>query len=151
METLYQDLRYALRMLIKSPAFTSVAILTLALGIGANTAIFTLVNALLLKMLPVKAPQELVAIGDPSVVNNRSSGTPSVKNFSVPLYRELRDHNAVFSGLIAGAAEHRIEVNSGPAGSGSQENIVGRLVSGNYFSVLGVEPAAGRLLAENDD
>lgn len=151
MEAFFQDLRYALRMLFKSPAFTTVAVLTLALGIGANTAIFTLVNALLLKLLPVKAPQELVAIGDPTRVNNRSRGTPQLTNFSMPLYREFRDHNAVFSGLIAGGAEHRIEVNTGPAGGAAQENIVGRLVSGNYFSVLGVDAAAGRLLSENDD
>ncbi|MBV9436308.1 MAG: ABC transporter permease [Acidobacteria bacterium] len=151
METFFQDLRYALRMLVKSPAFTIVAVLTLALGIGANTAIFTLVDALLLKMLPVKAPQELVAVGDPSTVNNRSRGTPQATNFSYPLYRELRDRNSVFSGLMAAGSEHRIEVSLGSSDSTATENLVGRLVSGNYFDVLGVDPAAGRLFTQNDD
>jgi predicted permease len=151
METLLQDLRYAVRMLVKSPAFTLVAVLTLALGIGANTAIFTIVNALLLKMLPIKAPQELVAVGDPTRVNDRSSGTPQTDLFSYPLYKELRDNNTVFSGLIAGGTEHRVDVDASAAGGASSEQIVGRLVSGNYFSVLGVDPAIGRLLTENDD
>jgi len=151
METLYQDLRYALRLLVKNPAFTSVAVLTLALGIGANTAIFTLVNALLLKMLPIKAPQELVVVGDPTRVNDRSSGTPQTDLFSYPLYKELRDNNTVFSGLTAAGTEHRIDVDASAAGGASDERIVGRLVSGNYFPVLGVDAAAGRLLTENDD
>jgi predicted permease len=151
METLLQDIRYGLRMLLKSPAFTSVAVLTLALGIGANTAIFTLVNALLLKMLPIKAPQELVAVGDPTRVNDRSSGTPQTDLFSYPLYKEFRDNNTIFSGLIAAGTEHRIDADASSAGGTSDERIVGRLVSGNYFPVLGVDAAAGRLLSENDD
>src|SRR5215475_1828996 len=71
MQTLFQDIRYALRLLIKNPAFAAVSVLTLALGIGANTAIFTVVNALLLKMLPIKSPQELVLVGDPGMVGGR--------------------------------------------------------------------------------
>src|SRR5207302_7086668 len=85
METLFQDIRYAVRMLVKSPAFTTVAVLTLALGIGANTAIFSLVNAVLLKMLPVKDPGQLVVVGDPLLVHNRSLGDPRVELFSHPL------------------------------------------------------------------
>jgi predicted permease len=151
METFFQDIRYALRMLVKTPAFTTVAVLTLALGIGANTAIFTLVNALLLKMLPIKAPNELVVLGDPARVNDRSSGEPQLDVFSYPLYKELRDNNTVFSGLVAGGTEHRIDVDASAAGGASNERIVGRLVSGNYFPVLGVNAAAGRLLTESDD
>jgi len=151
METLFQDVRYGIRMLAKSPAFTAVAVLALALGIGANTAIFTLVNALLLKMLPIKAPQELVVVGDPTRVNDRSNGTPQTDLFSYPLYRELRDNNTVLSGLIAGGTEHRIDVDASSAGGANDERIVGHLVSGNYFSVLGVDPAAGRLFGDNDD
>src|SRR5690349_19797539 len=138
METLLQDIRYGLRLLIKGPVFTSVAVVTLALGVGANTAIFTLVNALLLKMLPIKAPQELLVVGDPTRVNDRSSGTPQTDLFSYPLYKELRDHSTVFSGLIAAGTEHRIDVDASAAGGASDERIVGRLVSGDYFPVLGV-------------
>jgi predicted permease len=150
MQTLLQDVRYAFRMLRKSPGFTTVAVITLALGIGANTAIFTVVNALLLKMLPVKDPQQLVVVGDPMWVNGRSNGTPRTDNFSYPLYKELRDQNSVFSGLCAAATDHRIEVDAGQGGMAA-EKVTGRMVSGNYFSVLGVEPAAGRLFSDSDD
>ena len=150
MENLLQDVRYGIRMLAKNPAFTLVAVLTLALGIGANTAIFTVVNALLLKMLPVSNPGQLVVVGDPSLPNNRSNGTPRTEIFSYPLYKELRDHNSVFSGLCAAASDHHIELGVG-AGETVPEKVVGRMVSGNYFSVLGLQPAAGRLLSESDD
>jgi predicted permease len=145
-----QDLRYALRQLRKSPGFTSVAVLTLALGIGANTAIFTVVNALLLKMLPVTQPERLVVVGDPSLSNTRSHGTPRTDIFSYPLYKELRDHNSVFSGLCAAGSEQAVELDAGQ-GEGSAEKVTGRMVSGNYFSVLGLMPAAGRLLSSSDD
>src|SRR5438094_217440 len=98
MDSFLQDIRYALRQLRKNPGFTLVATLTLALGIGANTAIFTVLNAVLLKMLPVRDPQQLVVVGDPANANNRSNGTPQTFIFSYPLYKEFRDHNSVFSG-----------------------------------------------------
>ena len=150
MTGLFQDLRYALRQLRKSPGFTTVAVLTLALGIGANTAIFTVLNALLLRMLPVREPQQLVVVGDPTFANTRSSGTPRTEIFSYPLYKELRDANSVFSGLSAAATDHRIEVDAA-GGEVSDEKIVGRMVSGNYFTVLGLKPAAGRLFSDSDD
>jgi predicted permease len=150
MAGLAQDLRYALRQLRKSPGFTAVAVLTLALGIGANTAIFTVVNALLLKMLPVSEPQQLVVVGDPTIPNTRSSGTPRTDVFSYPLYKELRDGSSVFTGLCAAATDQRIEVDAGQ-GEISDEKVTGRMVTGNYFSVLGLEPAAGRLFSESDD
>ena len=150
METLFQDLRYALRLLVKSPAFTAVAVFTLALGIGANTAIFTVVNAVLLRMLPIKDPQQLVVVGDPTRVNGRSNGTPRIDIFSYPLYKELRDRNSVFAGLCAAASDHRIEVDAGQGGA-SDDRVAGRMVSGNYFSLLGVEPGAGRLFSDSDD
>ncbi|HWY70966.1 MAG TPA: ABC transporter permease [Terriglobales bacterium] len=150
MNSLFQDLRYGSRMLFKSPAFTTVAVLTLALGIGANTAIFTVVNALLLKMLPLKAPQELVVVGNPGIVSSRWHGTPETDYFSYPLYREFRDNNTVFTGLAAAATEDRVEVNTSSA-AGASEEVDARLVTGNYFPVLGVDAAAGRLLTESDE
>jgi len=150
MAGLLQDIRYALRQLRKSPAFTVVSVLTLALGIGANTAIFTVVNALLLKMLPVSNPQELVSVGNPTDPNGRSNGTPRTDIFSYPLYKELRDRNVVFTGLSAAASDHHIQVDSAQ-GQAPDEKMTGRMVSGNYFTVLGLEPAAGRLLSDSDD
>lgn len=150
MRGLLQDIRYALRQLRKSPGFTTIAVLTLALGIGANTAIFTVLNGLLLKMLPVREPQKLVVVGDPSVANSRSNGTPRTDIFSYPLYKELRDRNSVFDGLCAAATDHRIAVDDGQS-EVLDEKVYGRLVSGNYFTVLGLEPAAGRLFSDSDD
>ena len=150
MSNLWQDLRYAVRQLAKSPSFTAVAVITLAVGIGANTAIFTVVNALLLKMLPVTNPQQLVVVGDPTKGQHRSNGTPRTDVFSYPLYRELRDRTSVFSGLCAAASDHEIEIETGQ-GEISDLKIAGRMVSGNYFTVLGLEPAVGRLFSDSDD
>lgn len=151
METLLQDVRFALRILVKSPVFTTVAVLTLAIGIGANTAIFSLVDSVLLKMLPIRAPQELVIVGDSARVNNRSLGTPQTDNFSVPLYHEIRDNTTVFSGMYAAATAHRILVGDLGQASDAEANTVARIVTGNYFSVLGTGSAAGRLLTPEDD
>lgn len=150
MNTLLQDVRFALRQLRKAPSFTLVAVLTLALGIGANTAIFTVVNALLLKVLPVEDPKQLVVIGDPQVANNRSNGTPRTDVFSYPLYKEIRDRNSVFNGVLAAATDHRIEVDT-LEGAPSAEKVTGRMVSGDYFQVLGVNAVAGRVFADADD
>jgi predicted permease len=147
---LSQDIRYAVRQFRRNPGFTLVAVLTLALGNGANTSVFTVLNGLLLKMLPVKDPQQLVVVGDPTQASSRSNGTPRTEIFSYPLYKELRDRNAVFSGLCAGATDHHVEVDPGSSQFPDQK-INGRMVSGNYFSVLGMQPAAGRLLADADD
>jgi predicted permease len=147
---LIQDLRYSVRQLRKSPGFTAVAVVTLALGIGANTGIFTVVNGLLLKMLPVREPRQLVVVGDPTRANSRSNGTPRTDVFSYPLYKELRDGNSVFTGLCAAATDHHVEVETGQ-GELPDEKIPGRMVSGNYFTVLGLEPAAGRLFSDADD
>jgi predicted permease len=151
METLTQDVRYGFRMLVKNPGFTAVAVLTLALGIGANTAIFTLINAVLLKMLPIKDPARLVTVGDPTRVGSRSLGTPQTDLYSYPLYRELRDGNDVFTGLYAAASVHRLSVEEPDKAAEAEANSTARIVSGNYFSVLGVQAIAGRTFTQDDD
>ena len=136
----YQDIRFALRILRKKPGFTIVAVLTLALGIGANGAIFSLTDAVLLQSLPVRAPQQLVAI---TTVDPRSDSNNS---FSYPMYQDLRDKTDVFSGVIArGGAQMSISY------EGRNDRVRGELVSGNYFDVLGIRPWAGRLFTQDDD
>ncbi|HXB69781.1 MAG TPA: ABC transporter permease [Candidatus Acidoferrales bacterium] len=139
-ERLIQDLRYAGRMLLKSPAFSAVAILSLALGIGANSAIFTLIDAVMLRMLPVAGPEQLVQV-DPYYYYNNSKG-----GFSYPLYRQLRDHNQVFSGLLT-VSKTPLRLTDEPEGEGAK----GRYVSGNFFEVLGVRPWLGRTIVPEDD
>lgn len=151
METLLQDLRYGFRMLVKSPAFTTVAVLTLALGIGANTAIFTLVNALLLRQLPVQRPHELIVIGDPSQVNGSASGSPQTSELSYPLYRELLVNNEACTDILATGQIPRIMVATEVAGKVQPpERARGRLVSENYFSMLGIKPMLGRTFTAED-
>ncbi|HXJ06165.1 MAG TPA: ABC transporter permease [Candidatus Acidoferrum sp.] len=140
-ETLAQDLRYASRMLLKSPGFTSAIILTLALGIGANTALFSLVNAVLLGNLPVRHPEELVVI---KYTDSRSQEAED--DFSYPMYQAIRDKNTVFTSVLTRAA---VDFN---ASYGAQsERAVGELVSGNYFETLRVQPFLGRLIGPEDD
>jgi predicted permease len=150
MESIIQDLRYAIRMLGKSPAFTIVAVLTLALGIGANTAIFTLINAVILKMLPVRDVERLVVLGDPTLAHSRSHGTPQTDIFSYPLYREIREHNNVFDDVMAAGELHRVRTTDA-SGKSISDEVLGSLVSGNYFSLLGVQPYIGRTLTPDDD
>src|SRR5712692_4996542 len=118
LETLLQDLQYALRTLRRSPGFTAAAVLSLALGIGANTAIFTLINALLLRILPVQEPQQLVWL------DRSSLETQSQHSFPFPFYRELRDHNSVFSGVICYTG-----TSPGLNINGSSGRVAGELVS----------------------
>lgn len=147
LEGLVQDLRFGLRMLRKGPGFTAVAVLTLALGIGANAAIFNVINAILLRPLAVERPGELVAVGDPGRVHSWSSGTPRVNLFSYPLYREVEQQNEVFSSLLSSANldNLRIVIEAGT------EGIHGRMVSGNYFQTLGVGAIAGRTFTAQED
>ena len=140
-ESLLQDIRFALRMLRKSPGFTAVAILTLALGIGANTAIFSLIEAVMLRMLPVQNPQQLVQI---KVKSPRSQDPGS--SVTTPIWEQVRDHQDVFAGVFAWSPR-----TFDLADGGEENDINGIYASGDYFNVLGVRPAAGRLLTTSDD
>ena len=125
-------------MLRKSPVFTAVAILSLALGIGANSAIFTLIDAVMLRMLPVASPEQLVQV-DPYTGNSKGG-------FSYPVYKLLRDQNQAFSGLLT-VSRTSLRLTDEPEGEGAK----GRYVSGNFFEVLGVRPLIGRAIAPEDD
>jgi putative ABC transport system permease protein len=147
MDTLLHDIRYALRQLRKSPGFAAVAVITLALGIGANTAIFGLLDQALLRSLPVKEPERLVILEYAGGFSGHTrSRTDDKFYFSYPMYRDLRDRNSVFSGLIA-----TVEAQAGVQWHNQPELVSAELVSGNYFDVLGVQPALGRLLVQSDD
>src|SRR5882762_4418571 len=147
MRTVIEDLRYGLRLLRKSPAFTIVAVLTLALGIGANTAIYTLLDQALLRSLPVNEPNRLALLRYSGADRGSSSTrTDDHLYFSYPMYCDLRDHNSVFSGLIATDwAQVGVQWHNQP------ELADAELVSGNYFDVLGVQAALGRLVVPSDD
>jgi predicted permease len=138
--TVWQDARYALRGMRRTPAFTAVAVLSLALGIGANTAIFSLINALLLRPLPVDHPEQLVEF------LIQYPGEPAMNIFSMQSYEHFRDHNHVFSGLT-GVQQRRLYVR----GQGIEpETVVRGAVIENFFQMLGVKPATGRLIGPGD-
>lgn len=133
METLLQDIRYALRGLRRAPGFTLVAVLTLALGVGVNSSIFSVVNAILFRPLPVERPNELVDIfGHPAT-------SPTHETLSYPNYVSYRDRATTISGLI-GYSNFFAHLSI----DGSSDLVVGEIVTGNYFSMLGVRPALGR-------
>jgi predicted permease len=148
MHAILYELRYAFRQLRKSPGFAIVAVLTLALGIGANTAIFTLLDQALLRALPVSHPEQLVRLQYVGSNTGRINafGGDSHDYFSYPMYRDLRDKNQVFSGVLAND-----EIQVGVQWQNQPDLAFGELVSGNYFDVLGVRPALGRLLLPSDD
>ena len=146
MDDLGQDLRLALRAFVKNPAFTAVVVLTLALGIGANTAIFTLMDQVLLRFLPVEDPERLVILDAPGQFSGSSHSHNQLAPISHPMFEGLRDRNTVFAGVLAHytAPVHLT--------SGSQtDSVNGDLVSGTFFDVLGLKPAAGRLFTPDDD
>jgi predicted permease len=145
---LWRDVRFGVRMLAKNPAFTAIAVLTLALGIGANAGIFTILHQVILQRLPVPNPDQLVLIYSPGPRQGHVSSDESedgAESFSYPLYTTLRDHNPVFSGLAAmdtysAALTYR----------GHTDRVQGYVVSGNFFETLGVKPALGRTLEPSD-
>ncbi len=148
MNSLLQDIRYALRQLRKSPGFTLTVVLTLALGIGANTAVFTLFDQVLLRMLPVERPKELVRFEWSGAFQGSMSsfGGDGHNYFSYPMYKDLRDQNQVFSAILAAD-----KAQVGVSWHNQAENEDAEVVTGNYFQLLGLKPAVGRLLTPQDD
>ncbi|HKR12939.1 MAG TPA: ABC transporter permease [Pyrinomonadaceae bacterium] len=155
MENLLKDLRYGFRGLLKRKGFALIAVLTLALGIGANTAIFTLVNAVMLKALPVSNPQELVLFTDVTGEGTSMQDSPPTgkwDRYSYASYKYLRDHNDSFQDLTAvRSGTSRLSVRQTDAEANAAVRSSGQLVSGNYFSLLGVRAARGRTLTPDDD
>src|ERR1051325_5250376 len=145
------DLRYGLRILLKKPGFTLIAVLSLALGIGANTAIFSLLDAMLLRTLPVHEPEKLVLFG-----NGKDQGVTigfpdsSIDLFSYPFYRKVEQRSDLFSG-VAGQMSIIWTVHGFVNGSSEIEKMGVQLVTGNYFPVLSVNASLGRVLTETDD
>jgi len=142
LETLFQDVRYGLRMLRKNSAFTLVAVLTLALGIGANTAIFSLLDAIMLRFLPVLKPEQLVQV----TRRGREGDARAVPYFTNPLWEHVRDQQQVFSGVLAFGAQ-QFDLAQG----GEAHYAKGLWVSGDFFRTLGVRSATGRLITVGDD
>jgi predicted permease len=142
-EQFLQDVRYGFRSLARNPGFAAAALVSLTLGIGANTAIFSIIDTLLLDSLPVERPRELVLLNPTGLRNGWAEGS---RTWSYPAYRGIRDSQRVFSGLIA---ERTDSVNL--TIDGATRRAIASIVSGNYFDVLGVRPSMGRLLSEEDD
>jgi predicted permease len=143
LENLFQDISYCLRQLRKSPLFALAAMLTLALGIGANTAIFTLVDQLILRLLPVKDPQSIVLLIGKGEYYGSNMGLNAL---SYPMYQTIRDRDQVFSNMMCRRSMPMVA-----AIQNQGQVLSGELVSGNYFPLLGIQPAAGRLFDANDD
>jgi putative ABC transport system permease protein len=140
METLLQDIRYGARTLLKNPGFMIVAIITLALGIGANTAIFSMVDAFLLRPLPVKDPAQITVLAFQQAQGN------ALTTFSIADYRDIREQSAaVFSDLCA----YQIGLD-GLSVDGKADRILTTYVTGNYFSALGIKPALGRFVVPSE-
>jgi len=158
-QSLYQDLRYGIRQLLKSPGFTTVAVLSLALGIGANTALFSLVDAVLLKMLPVRKPEELAlfkwANGQRgisfahtgTILREAGTGLSVGTSFSLPAFELMRTRTQTLSDLFAFAEREGLNVSV----DGQAEMASGQLISGNFHSGLGVQPELGRMINNEDD
>ncbi|HTV53964.1 MAG TPA: ABC transporter permease, partial [Terriglobia bacterium] len=146
-EDLLKDLAFGLRQLRRNPGFMTVAVVTLGLGIGVNTAIFSVINAVMLRMLPVQSPEQLVQIG----FQGRHSGETFVgESFSYPMFKKLRQYNHPFTGIAAFDSWDPLDAH--PADSGSiSEPIKGQLVSANFFSLLGVNAVIGRTFAPGED
>ncbi|WP_334268593.1 ABC transporter permease [Edaphobacter sp. HDX4] len=149
MQNILSDLRYAVRQLRRSPVFGFTAVLTLALGVGANTAIFSLLDQALLRALPVTEPQQLVYLqgtGDAWRGHTSSHGGGIASYFSYPMYRDLRDKDAAFEGLLA-TSKATVDLTRAKVSEFAEAEVV----SGNYFTLLGVRPALGRVFTQVED
>jgi predicted permease len=159
-ESLVQDLHYGWRMLRKSPVFTMIAVLTLALGIGANTAIFSLIDSVAFRLMPIPDPEHLVylqwhANHGPQTVNywgfecedNSDGPNPSGCSLPLPFFKDVQKQNTVFSHIAAYTGNHRLNL----SGNGPARMIQGQFVSGDYFGTIGIQPYLGRLFFESDD
>jgi predicted permease len=149
LETLLQDVVYGIRSMLRSPALVAVALLSLALGIGANTAIFSLLDAVMLRSLPVKQPSQLVLLGTGDW-NGISDGFPITELYSYPFYRQMQKNNAVFSD-VAAIFSMENNVHGFVEGRDESEPMNVQLVSGTYFPTLGVNAVMGRMLTDEDD
>jgi len=145
-----QDTSYALRTLRRNVGFTSVIVGALAVGIGANTAIFTLIDAVVVRSLPVEHPERLVAIGDATNPGSDGRGSPHTELLSYPLYRDVREQSNSFTDVLGSGSSGRLDVQVETT-AGDVEHPRGRYVSGNYFSVLGVRAIAGRTFDASTD
>src|SRR5215831_17719754 len=143
MTTLLADLRYALRILRRSPLFTTVAILSLALGIGANTAIFTLMDQIVLRKLPIKNPENLVMLYQTGANNGSNMG---LRMHSYPMYQDFQEKAAPFSEVIC-----RRLISTSLTVDNQTEKVEAEMVSGNFFSMLGVPAALGRVFSSEED
>src|SRR5919199_6051421 len=143
MRNLLQDIRYGLRVMTKRPGFTFVAILTLALGIGANTAIFSVVNAVLLRPLPYRQPEQLVKVFQ-AAPSSEKDAAPTL--WSYPRFEVLRDHSQSFAAI---AACNQTGFNI--TGTDEPERVQAEMVSASYFPLLGIEPMLGRTFSEDED
>ena len=154
MENLWQDLRYGMRMLAKTPGFTLIAVLTLALGIGANTAIFSVLDSVMLRSLPVPHPQQLAVLTDPDEHGSHfGSQTGGRSLLAYSEFEYLRDHNQVFSQMFAADSNlPELEVTIAASSHyGQKETARVRLASGDYFDTLEIRPAAGKLFTSEVD
>ena len=149
LETLMQDVVYGVRSMLRSPALVAVALLSLALGIGANTAIFSLLDAVMLRSLPVQKPSEMVLLGE-GKWQGISDGFGVTELYSYPFYREMQRQNAVFSDVTA-LYSMMNEVHGFVEGRDQSEPMNIQLVAGTYFPTLGVKPILGRALTDDDD
>src|SRR5437667_4366237 len=151
MTHLISDLRYGIRILLKTPIITLIAILTLGLGIGANTAIFSVMESLILRQLPVSEPERLVLFGNGNSMGS-TDGMPdgSWTLFSYPMFRQMQQENHVFSD-IAAIKSIILDVHGRVQGAEELEKLHVQMVSGSYFSVLGLSASSGRLFTDEDD